>query len=186
MSSSALVAPAWSSGRSRIMLGHAGRRAVSRPSDRSVHAAGTRARSGMPSMSRRRCRRSSTTRRSSSRLDELSCRRTPDLFALEKIGESIEGRSINHVASGTGPFVVLLWSQMHGDESTATSALFDLFEYLHGIVRIRRSRASCRGSRCIRSDAESGRRRAVPAPQRAEHRHQSRRAAAADARGQAR
>jgi hypothetical protein len=26
---------------------------------------------------------------------------------------------------------VLLWSQMHGDEPTATSALFDIFEYLH-------------------------------------------------------
>ncbi len=54
----------------------------------------------------------------------------PDLFALEKIGESIEGRSINYLRAGTGPFSVLLWSQMHGDESTATSALFDLFEYL--------------------------------------------------------
>jgi len=54
----------------------------------------------------------------------------PDLFALEKIGESIEGRSINYLRMGTGPFSVLLWSQMHGDESTATSALFDLFEYL--------------------------------------------------------
>jgi hypothetical protein len=54
----------------------------------------------------------------------------PDLFALEKIGESIEGRSINYLRMGTGPFSVLLWSQMHGDESTATAALFDLFEYL--------------------------------------------------------
>jgi hypothetical protein len=31
---------------------------------------------------------------------------------------------------GTGPFPVLLWSQMHGDEPTATSALLDVFEYL--------------------------------------------------------
>lgn len=54
----------------------------------------------------------------------------PDLFTLEKIGTSIEGRSINHVRAGTGPTPVLLWSQMHGDEPTATSALFDLFEYL--------------------------------------------------------
>jgi hypothetical protein len=52
------------------------------------------------------------------------------LFAVEKIGESVEGRSINHVRVGTGPLGVLLWSQMHGDESTATSALFDLFAYL--------------------------------------------------------
>ena len=55
---------------------------------------------------------------------------TPDLFTLEKIGESVEGRSIHHIRTGTGPFGVLLWSQMHGDEPTATSALFDLLEYL--------------------------------------------------------
>jgi hypothetical protein len=52
------------------------------------------------------------------------------LFTVEKIGDSIEGRSINYVRSGSGPLGVLLWSQMHGDEATATSALFDLFSYL--------------------------------------------------------
>jgi hypothetical protein len=55
---------------------------------------------------------------------------SPQLFAVEQIGESVEGRSINHVTVGRGPMRVLLWSQMHGDEPTATSALFDLFEYL--------------------------------------------------------
>jgi hypothetical protein len=54
----------------------------------------------------------------------------PDLFAMETIGESSEGRSIHHIRAGSGPAGVLLWSQMHGDEPTATSALFDLFEYL--------------------------------------------------------
>jgi hypothetical protein len=53
-----------------------------------------------------------------------------DLFEVEKIGESVEGRSINHVRVGRGAVRVMLWSQMHGDEPTATSALFDLFEYL--------------------------------------------------------
>jgi hypothetical protein len=53
-----------------------------------------------------------------------------DLFEAEKIGESVEGRSINHVRVGRGTVRVMLWSQMHGDEPTATSALFDLFEYL--------------------------------------------------------
>ena len=33
------------------------------------------------------------------------------------------------ITIGTGPFRVLLWSQMHGDEPTATAALFDVFEY---------------------------------------------------------
>ena len=63
------------------------------------------------------------------RLDDLA-RTAPDLFQVEKAGESIEGRSIYHVRAGSGPFGVLLWSLMHGDEPTATSALFDLFEYL--------------------------------------------------------
>lgn len=52
----------------------------------------------------------------------------PDLFRLETIGSSVEGRSINHLWFGRGPLHVLLWSQMHGDEPTATAALFDLFE----------------------------------------------------------
>ena len=55
-------------------------------------------------------------------------RATPDLFQLEEIGRSVEGRSINHLWFGTGPMHVVLWSQMHGDEPTATAALFDLFE----------------------------------------------------------
>jgi hypothetical protein len=50
-------------------------------------------------------------------------------FTLERVGASIEGRAINLVTVGTGPFRVLLWSQMHGDEPTATAALFDVFEY---------------------------------------------------------
>ncbi len=54
----------------------------------------------------------------------------PDLFTLERIGASVEGRSINYIRVGTGPMGVLLWSQMHGDEPTATSALFDVLEYL--------------------------------------------------------
>jgi hypothetical protein len=66
---------------------------------------------------------------------------TPDLFTLEKIGDSVEGRSINYVRVGSGPLAVMLWSQMHGDEPTATSALFDLFEYL----RRHRADASVKG-----------------------------------------
>ncbi len=48
-------------------------------------------------------------------------------FKVEKLGESIEGRSINMISIGNGPTSVLLWSQMHGNESTATMALFDIF-----------------------------------------------------------
>ena len=66
---------------------------------------------------------------------------TPELFSLEQIGASVEGRSINHLWFGDGPFHVLLWSQMHGDEATATSALLDFYEY----VRRRRDAAPVRG-----------------------------------------
>jgi hypothetical protein len=55
---------------------------------------------------------------------------TPDMFSMEQIGESVEGRSINHLRVGSGPMPILLWSQMHGDEPTATAALFDVYEYL--------------------------------------------------------
>ncbi|HEX9367038.1 MAG TPA: M14 family zinc carboxypeptidase [Vicinamibacterales bacterium] len=53
----------------------------------------------------------------------------PSRFIFERVGASLEGRSINMITTGTGPFRVLLWSQMHGDEPTATAALFDVFAY---------------------------------------------------------
>ncbi|MBN1209472.1 MAG: peptidase M14 [Myxococcaceae bacterium] len=54
----------------------------------------------------------------------------PELFRVETVGHSVEGRAIQHLEVGRGPRHVLLWSQMHGDEPTATAALFELFEYL--------------------------------------------------------
>jgi hypothetical protein len=52
------------------------------------------------------------------------------LYKMEQIGQSEEGRSINHIWFGSGATHVLLWSQMHGDESTATSALLDILHIL--------------------------------------------------------
>jgi N-acyl-D-amino-acid deacylase len=49
---------------------------------------------------------------------------------VEQIAESVEGRAIRAVHFGHGPTRVLLWSQMHGDEPTATMALADLFAFL--------------------------------------------------------
>ena len=51
-------------------------------------------------------------------------------FQIEKLGESIEERSISSLDWGIGSTKVMLWSQMHGNESTATMALFDLFNFL--------------------------------------------------------
>jgi len=53
----------------------------------------------------------------------------PSLFAVSPIGESVENRTIYGVRVGSGKTRVLLWSQMHGDESTATRALFDIFNF---------------------------------------------------------
>ncbi|REJ75386.1 MAG: peptidase M14 [Acidobacteria bacterium] len=45
-------------------------------------------------------------------------------------GLSYGGREIYQVEWGKGPFKVFMWSQMHGDEPTATPALIDMFAFL--------------------------------------------------------
>ena len=52
------------------------------------------------------------------------------MITSEVLGRSAEGRAIHHLTIGRGGTAVLLWSQMHGDEPTATSALFDLCQWL--------------------------------------------------------
>ncbi len=52
------------------------------------------------------------------------------LFQVQVAGKSVEKRDIYLVKAGTGKNKVLLWSQMHGDESTATMALLDIFNFL--------------------------------------------------------
>lgn len=50
-------------------------------------------------------------------------------FSVRKVGESLEGRDIFLVKAGTGATKILMWSQMHGDEATATMAMMDLFNF---------------------------------------------------------
>jgi hypothetical protein len=50
-------------------------------------------------------------------------------FSKEIRGHSADGRAIYLVKIGQGPESVLLWSQMHGDEPTATMAIFDIFNF---------------------------------------------------------
>lgn len=45
------------------------------------------------------------------------------------VGASTHGRALRAVTFGTGPTSVFLWSQMHGDESTATMSLADLLTW---------------------------------------------------------
>ncbi|HSH44794.1 MAG TPA: serine hydrolase, partial [Longimicrobiales bacterium] len=51
-------------------------------------------------------------------------------LTAERIGASVEGRDIRAVSYGSGPATVLLWSQMHGNESTASMSLADIFAFL--------------------------------------------------------
>ncbi len=51
-------------------------------------------------------------------------------FQINILGNSIQGRSITMISIGKGKTNILLWSQMHGDESTATMAIFDILNYL--------------------------------------------------------
>lgn len=54
----------------------------------------------------------------------------PDrLFEKKVLGQSIEGRDIYQIKVGEGPTRILLWSQMHGNEPTATMAIFDLLNF---------------------------------------------------------
>jgi len=53
-------------------------------------------------------------------------------FLSKKIvGASAEGRTIHCYSLGNGATKVLLWSQMHGDEPTATMALVDILGWFH-------------------------------------------------------
>jgi hypothetical protein len=49
---------------------------------------------------------------------------------VTEVGRSGANREIYQMEFGKGPLKVFMWSQMHGDEPTATSALIDLFTYL--------------------------------------------------------
>ncbi|WP_254562695.1 M14 family zinc carboxypeptidase [Dyadobacter diqingensis] len=51
-------------------------------------------------------------------------------YEISKVAESFEGRSITMIKVGNGPRKIMAWSQMHGDEPTATMAIFDIFNFL--------------------------------------------------------
>ena len=54
----------------------------------------------------------------------------PSSYKIEHVGSSVLGKSINTVKIGTGKEKVFMWSQMHGNESTTTKAVCDLFNFL--------------------------------------------------------
>lgn len=61
-------------------------------------------------------------------------------FTSAPLGTSAEGRTISLLTIGSGNTKVLLWSQMHGDEPTATMALLDMLNFFaedpeHALVK---------------------------------------------------
>jgi len=50
-------------------------------------------------------------------------------FEVLEIGKSEEEKSIYSIKLGSGSKKILIWTQMHGNESTGTKALFDLLHY---------------------------------------------------------
>ncbi len=51
-------------------------------------------------------------------------------FEISVIGTSEMGKDISCVKIGSGKKVILAWSQMHGNESTTTKAIFDFFKFI--------------------------------------------------------
>lgn len=64
-------------------------------------------------------------------LDEIVSK-SAGYLSMRTAGTSFEGRPISVVSAGSGPLQVLLWSQMHGDESTGTMAIADILAYISG------------------------------------------------------
>lgn len=64
--------------------------------------------------------------------DLIDKRRQNSAYEIVLAGESFEGRPIHYLKIGHGPRVILLWTQMHGDEATATMATFDILNFLDG------------------------------------------------------
>jgi hypothetical protein len=61
------------------------------------------------------------------RVDKL---KENSMFEVSEATKSTEGRAVYLIKCGTGKTKVMLWSQMHGDEPTATMALADIFNFL--------------------------------------------------------
>jgi len=64
-------------------------------------------------------------------------------FRVRTIGKSVEDRPIKSVVMGTGPIKVMMWSQMHGNESTTTKAVLDLINFLDSGLNLSETILKC-------------------------------------------
>lgn len=53
-----------------------------------------------------------------------------NLSQIKILGASVEKRPIYSITLGSGPQRILMWSQMHGNESTTTKAVFDVLKFI--------------------------------------------------------
>ena len=51
-------------------------------------------------------------------------------FDHKQVGTSVKGLPIHAIRMGNGPIKVLIWSQMHGNESTSTKGIIDVLYFL--------------------------------------------------------
>ena len=57
-------------------------------------------------------------------------------YSIEVVGQSVLGKPIYQHLVGSGKTRVFMWSQMHGNESTTTKAVFDFINFLHSDEKI--------------------------------------------------
>jgi hypothetical protein len=60
-------------------------------------------------------------------------------YTTEIVGHSVLGKPIYKLELGSGKIKILIWSQMHGNESTTTKALFDFINLLHSNSELSKS-----------------------------------------------
>ncbi|KAF2518746.1 DUF2817 domain-containing protein [Flavobacterium salilacus subsp. salilacus] len=53
-------------------------------------------------------------------------------FEVDVLSKSVLDKPIYSITAGKGKTKILIWSQMHGSESTTTKALFDMLNWLNG------------------------------------------------------
>ncbi len=63
-------------------------------------------------------------------LEEFLTILDPAIFKVSIIGNSVKKKPVYRIDFGTGNFKVLLWSQMHGNESTTTKAVLDVLNMI--------------------------------------------------------
>lgn len=64
-------------------------------------------------------------------LEEFLTTLNPSVFKVGIIGKSVKEKPVYGIEFGEGNFKVLLWSQMHGNESTTTKAVLDVLNMVN-------------------------------------------------------